>query len=645
MAKPHNELFSQNISGDTALYSNSSSFSKLSLDTKKHCLGNDPSRMWFNSLEDNVIKHIQKVDKENRFYDFRKLPFCWAPCEVNAEIRDDPTMGIPSSEAQYNTLRKEGRYVDTEIEHIYFNITRSKEDVVTIMIMDESDPGASKIELKRRFSKFFLGVPYDLAPHKSDADKTFPKMWLLVDEVRRSLRIASVKLETNIPHMIVPMFRGSRYRNWSDVKVMTLDFLKLKKDNVDLQKFPSFLRVISDPRMRGYRIESKIITLREFFIPFFRTLDVDGKKCHLGEINHDRCPAVNDRPVYNPFLNWLCICLVLMGEEAATVKKWFQDLATKLNKEEEDILMWDVLNNKTFLYDKINKKNGAELTFDQNIFEYAHKNTPGDMVKGVFQLNNYRKEGVKERMTKDSGDKEKAFLISQEEEVEQEEDLYFSQEMNAYFKRVERPRGTRARAFNPRGGKNKYGGGNGQQNRPQNKINYKTSGKVVKKQGRPRFDKKDFMNRGRKYLNDNRRKNTRFRTRFSEAKNPGISPTGTDQKPMVSKRRFERLRALTEDALEVIDEGVEFVNQMMDTVEKEKEEWSSEEEVYRAEVSSPDEELETEEMEKSAISGIYFILWWSLWVTSLSLGAICKVIYKLLIWFTKINFQLFCEIL
>ena len=240
MNRPYQELFSQNVSGDTALYNTTQSFTKLSLDAKKHNLGKDPARIWFNTQEDNVMKYIQKVDKDNRFYDFRKLPFCWAPCKLNGEIRDDPTMGIPSSEEEYMDLRAENRYVDTEIEGIYF-VKTTTESGATYTIMDEDNPSAAKTDLKKRFSKFFLGVPYNMAPHKNEADKTFPKMFLLVDEVRRSLKHAVVKIESFIPHMMAPMFRDSRYRNWDDIKSMTMNFLDLKKENIDLQKFPSQL--------------------------------------------------------------------------------------------------------------------------------------------------------------------------------------------------------------------------------------------------------------------------------------------------------------------------------------------------------------------------------------------------------------------
>ena len=90
--------------------------------------------------------------------------------------------------------------------------------------------------------------------------------------------------------------------------------------------------------------------------------------------------------------------------------------------------MWDILNNKTFLYEKINKKNKAELTFDSALFEYAHKNSPDDIAKGTFQLNNYRKDGEKERLeNKEEKKYEKTYMVGESSE-EGEEDLYFSNE-------------------------------------------------------------------------------------------------------------------------------------------------------------------------------------------------------------------------
>lgn len=609
-------------------------------------MGKDPARIWFNTQEDNVIKHIQKVDKDNRFYDFRKLPFVWAPCGLNSEIRNDETMGIPSSEEEYAELRLEGRYIDTEIEDIYF--VKSQNDTtgaVSYTIMDESDPNASKIDLKKKFSKFFLGVPYHLAPHKNDVDKTFPKMWTLVDEVRRALRHAVVKIESFIPHMLVPMFRAGRYRNWEDIKSMTLDFLDLKKDNVDLKKFPSFLRAVSDPKMRVFRIESKIITLREFFIQFFGSLEVDNKKYDLGEVTHDRLVVRNSaKPKYDPFLNWLCISLVLMGEESSTVKKWFQDLATKLNKEEEDILMNDILENKSFLYEKINKKNAAELTFDNSLFEYAHKNHPDDMSKGAFQLTNYRKEGAKDWMANnnDKNDKKENTFLLGSEESSIEEDLYYHEDHEAYFVRVDRKRGTRARNFNNFNGARKRSFKRGaparqnqdfrKSNRDNNRIRYKEASKNKQTHNKQWGDRNNFLNRGRKFLSENRKMNERFRSRFQEAKNPGIDKSGPNSKPMVSKRRFERIRALTEDAISNLDANVEFVNQFMDSVELGENEVSSEEGAYKAaEISSTDAESESDGIRGSANSGILYGFLNIIWLTSiLLLGGLMKPFKKIL---------------
>ena len=90
-------IFGYNVSGDNALYNNSSNFHKLSLDERKKDLSRESNRIWFTVHEDLIVKHIQKVAKHNRFSNWRKLPFVWLPCDRHAEIQDDQTMGIPSS--------------------------------------------------------------------------------------------------------------------------------------------------------------------------------------------------------------------------------------------------------------------------------------------------------------------------------------------------------------------------------------------------------------------------------------------------------------------------------------------------------------------------------------------------------------------
>ena len=84
------------------------------------------------------MKHIQKIEKYNRFFDFRKLPFCWGPVDFGGEIQEDETMGIPSSEKEYMELRAKGRYRGTEIEFIFFEEDDSKADDAKFSICHEN---------------------------------------------------------------------------------------------------------------------------------------------------------------------------------------------------------------------------------------------------------------------------------------------------------------------------------------------------------------------------------------------------------------------------------------------------------------------------------------------------------------------------
>ena len=118
-------LFGHNISGDNSLYNGNNFFKKLSLDTRKKDLAGETDRLWFSSQEDLIIKHILKISKNNRFSDWRRLPFVWKPCKYGDEIVNDETMGIPSSIPEFLELSADGRYDRTVIKNITFRETKT----------------------------------------------------------------------------------------------------------------------------------------------------------------------------------------------------------------------------------------------------------------------------------------------------------------------------------------------------------------------------------------------------------------------------------------------------------------------------------------------------------------------------------------
>ena len=115
--------------------------------------------------------------------------------------------------------------------------------------------------------------------------------------------------------------------------------------------------------------------------------------------------------------------------------------------------MYDVIKNKVILYNIINQFNKAEHSFDYILFNHAHEKHGDSIVKGLFHVWNLRKEAEKEKkaeLAKPKKEKENAFAVGEDdEEVEFEEGFYYHEEMAAYFKKVSRDPGTKAKRFRP----------------------------------------------------------------------------------------------------------------------------------------------------------------------------------------------------
>ena len=199
------EFFTPNVSGDNSLYNNRNSFQKISLDNVSDSLQRESLRIWFPYQEDELVKHIKMVAKNKRFFEWRRRPFVWAPCEFVKEIRQDRTMRIPESIEQFLELKAEGRYDFTSISTINFKGTSIKlrDQTFAWTPVDSANKNADTEDLIRKFYEFFCGVPYDEIEHENDKEKTFENMFdkSVIAEIRESLRIAVVKLESILPSM------------------------------------------------------------------------------------------------------------------------------------------------------------------------------------------------------------------------------------------------------------------------------------------------------------------------------------------------------------------------------------------------------------------------------------------------------------
>ena len=367
-------LFGYNVSGDNALYNPGSSFLKLSLDERKKDLPAESVRLWLNQQKDLITKHIQKVAKNNRFTtNWQNLPFVWQPCEFGAEIADDLKMGIPSSVNEYLEFLDSDRYKNTPVANITFKET--KETRVTTFPFKiahvDGSPVTDEVATQNIFSRYFTGYDFNMIPQESTVSNTFENTFdpKIISEIRETLRLMIVKLEAIMPHMFRSMLRECQYPNFQALEAAFFDYQKVSSKKVDLTKFPTLLKIISTPSSKQFRIESKMVLVRGFLQPFFRSLPQDNTRFKYGEFEFDRLEGTKSKFVYDPFMNFLSFMIIMTGESHKQLSFWLEKLATKLNKRLELIDMYDILENKLYLYELINKANDSKSTLDDIIFE------------------------------------------------------------------------------------------------------------------------------------------------------------------------------------------------------------------------------------------------------------------------------------
>ena len=589
-------IFGHNVSGDNALYNSKLGLQKLSLDEQKIDLAGEANRIWYSSLEDEITKQILKVSKNNRFSHWQKLPFVWLPCDDDKEITDDETFGIPSSIEEFLEFKELGHYENTEIENITFKssvVTRAKAETSEgsgdelWTISDTSDRQANEIHLQLKFSKFFTGYHFNMIPHESSVEKTFMNMFhpKVISEIREALKITVGKLFHGIPHLFYPMLRESQFKNWPQLKTAMKDYQKTSKKEFDLTKFQSLLRAISHQDTRNFRIESKMLMVRSILRPFFRGLTCDNSTISFGEFSADNITGKKERFEYNPFLNFLTFSIIMMGETHKRFSHWLFLLANKLNKRVEELDMYDILQNKIYLFEQINRDNQASQSIDSNLLEFAHKKAPDDLIKGIQELCALRKEGAKDFLNNQRKQSEKIFNIGDNPIIEDpesddpqiEDDLYYDDESMYFFKRVDRKPGTKARRFGNFRNTNRdnrvytksRGPTRGQTaRRSQNKISYnsdrnrKIRSNNNNRSFRRRLTRHDLRNQTRQQSNRFKTRYDSFKKRFNVVQNPGDGYWAQKHnKPLrtVSRRRFDNLRLLTDEMIKTQSEFAEFI--------------------------------------------------------------------------------------
>ena len=211
-----------------------------------------------------------------------------------------------------------------------------------------------------------------------------------------------------------------------------------------------------------------------------------------------------------------------MSESHKQTTAWLLQLATRLNKRLDQLDMYDLLENKRFFYDLVNTANKSHATMDDVILDYAHDHTPDDVQKGVSELVGLRREGAKEILNKPQI-AEKAYVVEEPQsdaeslrELSEETDdvnLFYDEESAFYFKRVERPVGTRARRFGDfrnqnRQGRRRSDPSRGRPARPNSNQN-----------GNPGFSNQRGTRNPRQQFNRNSRQRSSNRVRWRNRRN------------------------------------------------------------------------------------------------------------------------------
>lgn len=565
-----------------------SNYKKLDLDDFNHGAYKNTINFWFRDLEFNIRRDIIKMYKNNRFSNFTLLPFIWEPCFQFDSPEESTHFGIPNSPSEFIDFKEKGFYKNTPVEFITITKTRSRSKSVSKkqegtesfdltegfeLIFPDNEykigstlPGDTRStkELESTFCLFFAGVEPERLPVKESSKKVWTGIFetSILAEIRESIKTAVTILLAVIPSLYEGSFKQNRVRSWQAFKDLIRKYLKVADPKQDPFILLTAMKILSSPSCRVFNVESKMITYRDLCLEHFHGNSYDGSEIDLGENEADVYPVKNDTPSFDATHNLLGLQLILAAEPSEKVKNWKEDIALRKRIKVQEVDMFVLLNEKEFLYEKINSSNNARMHLDRGMVLYAHEKCSNDVVNGVLQ---YQKLRYKAKAEKSENEKEKAVrsldecinLVDEVVGTPEIDEVVICAEDNLFYKRVERPRGLEFKKYNfnrnrfrsndQRGrGVNRFSnarGRNANRNRPN---------QPPRKRNRINFSK------NRQMFSKNKRFSNKFKSRVEEFKSRSRNfarPEGKKRRKVerdafVPFAEYEKLRLFNEEIIE-----------------------------------------------------------------------------------------------
>jgi len=324
---------------------------------------------WLRMVEQYIISDTMKKDNQNRYADFRKLPFAWRVSPFNAHPENDPSLGIPADLEAFSVLQREGEYVDTKISHIRIELSpvEAKDQTPAYTKITVTTTNSVGVEqAKAELTSYFGGLS-----HK-EVGLSFPKFMEVTNtvKIRFSLTNFISHILSCLPDTIALQFKRGAIPNWSAVRELLFSYKKCLRPQPDMLRLRAILQFCSSPKMKQIKLRSKVTALRELLIPFFNKYEakVDLKEAH-GEL-----VGFKGQEAYSPIINLLIQFIGLLNEDQRSMEDVWETIARKLEKKPGELSVMDILGEKELLYQKFDLKNKANKELDLRVFNRAAQN-------------------------------------------------------------------------------------------------------------------------------------------------------------------------------------------------------------------------------------------------------------------------------
>ena len=476
----------------------------------------EPIRTWSRHAVNFIIDDTLRKSPKNPFADFTKLKFLWRFKNSRQDPESDPYMGIPDNPEMLENWISQGRY-DGEIMH---HITLTKASSL-YTLKQTGNESADSEDLKAYVSTYFCGKS-----HK-DLGMSFPKFWESqnINALRFSLKNAVGHILNGLPPNQKIMLRRGAIPNWGALKSHLLGTKRCREDQPNILKLGNFMRFLVDPKLDNFKIQSKMVALREAMVPFLNnyTTQIDLSEGPGEIVNY------KGEEEFTPMLNLLCILICSNNNRFKDLHDILDGLSRKKDVHKRDLTVEMFLSEKEFIYERIDFLNNAKREFDYTMYEKAYElaksGTAGEFVKLLEQYSKTRSQtnrDHKNHLNLADTTSNNLFVVQKEsdewnnleadEDILQSDDGYFYKKLNKWSK----PNTGFRRNFNR--GQNRSGRGainQGGSNRNSSANQYSRGGWSTKPNN-PQQSRINPQNRPRRRFDQNKRNN--FRRRFDNSR-------------------------------------------------------------------------------------------------------------------------------